>query len=230
MRHIKQVAIAGGMLAGMALFTAQPVLAHGDEQGGAKTMNQKDMHHEAMEGHSHEMAEIHGGEVTMTPHHHFEALFTSDGMRLYVYDENQKPIAGFKDAKASVVLQTKNGKTKSVTLDYLPPDEKAGRTQPCFAAPYDFSTMKPGTMKAKFDVEGLAKEPIEFKTPVTMMHETSYTCSMHPEVQAEDPGQCPKCGMDLIPKEADTESDHGNMKMENMHHSHQDTDSEHGNR
>ncbi|MDQ2771723.1 MAG: hypothetical protein M3Y54_14630 [Bacteroidota bacterium] len=29
---------------------------------------------------------------------------------------------------------------------------------------------------------------------------TTYTCSMHPEVVSDKPGQCPKCGMDLIVK------------------------------
>ena len=25
-----------------------------------------------------------------------------------------------------------------------------------------------------------------------------YTCPMHPEIQSNNPGKCPKCGMDLI--------------------------------
>jgi hypothetical protein len=29
---------------------------------------------------------------------------------------------------------------------------------------------------------------------------TVYTCTMHPEVIAEKPGSCPKCGMELVPK------------------------------
>ncbi|MGD9724346.1 MAG: heavy metal-binding domain-containing protein [Pirellulales bacterium] len=29
---------------------------------------------------------------------------------------------------------------------------------------------------------------------------TSYTCPMHPEVHAAQPGQCPKCGMTLVPE------------------------------
>ncbi len=28
----------------------------------------------------------------------------------------------------------------------------------------------------------------------------SYTCPMHPEVTSDAPGECPKCGMDLVPK------------------------------
>jgi uncharacterized membrane protein YraQ (UPF0718 family) len=29
----------------------------------------------------------------------------------------------------------------------------------------------------------------------------TYTCPMHPEVQSSSPGRCPKCGMDLVPRE-----------------------------
>jgi hypothetical protein len=28
-----------------------------------------------------------------------------------------------------------------------------------------------------------------------------YTCPMHPEVVSDKPGQCPKCGMNLVPLE-----------------------------
>ena len=30
---------------------------------------------------------------------------------------------------------------------------------------------------------------------------TTYTCPMHPEVTSEKPGECPTCGMDLVPAE-----------------------------
>ncbi len=29
---------------------------------------------------------------------------------------------------------------------------------------------------------------------------TTYTCPMHPEIQEDAPGKCPKCGMDLVEK------------------------------
>lgn len=32
----------------------------------------------------------------------------------------------------------------------------------------------------------------------TTKHVTYYTCSMHPDVVSNNPGKCPKCGMDLI--------------------------------
>ena len=28
----------------------------------------------------------------------------------------------------------------------------------------------------------------------------TYTCPMHPEVQSDKPGKCPKCGMTLVKK------------------------------
>jgi hypothetical protein len=31
--------------------------------------------------------------------------------------------------------------------------------------------------------------------------DTVYTCPMHPEVESSEPGRCPKCGMDLQPKD-----------------------------
>jgi Heavy metal binding domain len=33
---------------------------------------------------------------------------------------------------------------------------------------------------------------------------TVYTCPMHPEVQSDRPGKCPKCGMDLVVKPGST--------------------------
>ena len=29
----------------------------------------------------------------------------------------------------------------------------------------------------------------------------AYTCPMHPEVTSDKPGECPSCGMDLVPAE-----------------------------
>ena len=32
---------------------------------------------------------------------------------------------------------------------------------------------------------------------------TTWTCSMHPQIQREEPGNCPICGMELIPMKED---------------------------
>ncbi len=59
-------------------------------------------------GHSHEMAELHGGSVTMTPTHHFELLCTPKEARLYVYDGKQIPIPSLDGMKASMILAGKD--------------------------------------------------------------------------------------------------------------------------
>lgn len=35
-----------------------------------------------------------------------------------------------------------------------------------------------------------------------VMAKVEYTCPMHPEVIKDKPGKCPKCGMNLVKKEA----------------------------
>ena len=39
-------------------------------------------------------------------------------------------------------------------------------------------------------------------TTKTEVIKVEYTCPMHPEVISDKPGKCPKCGMDLVKKEA----------------------------
>ena len=41
-----------------------------------------------------------------------------------------------------------------------------------------------------------------------------WTCSMHPQIRQDEPGDCPICGMDLIPAESSTGNDHGPMVYE----------------
>ncbi len=42
---------------------------------------------------------------------------------------------------------------------------------------------------------------------ITHQDATTWTCSMHPQIQLPEPGQCPICGMDLIPLTNDPDSD-----------------------
>jgi len=60
-------------------------------------------------------------------------------------------------------------------------------------------------------------------TPATAKHEEKqqskaiYTCPMHPEVQQERPGDCPKCGMSLEPKTVTTgTNDEENVELGDM--------------
>lgn len=43
------------------------------------------------------------------------------------------------------------------------------------------------------------KEGQSSTSPTQEPAKTIYTCTMHPEIQRDQPGKCPKCGMDLVP-------------------------------
>jgi hypothetical protein len=38
--------------------------------------------------------------------------------------------------------------------------------------------------------------------------QTEYVCPLHPEVTSDDPGSCPRCGMDLVPRESTGSAGH----------------------
>src|SRR5688572_23029197 len=44
-----------------------------------------------------------------------------------------------------------------------------------------------------------------------------YTCPMHPEVVQDQPGRCPKCGMELVPADVAAKQDgHGEMPQDHV--------------
>ncbi|RXG30732.1 efflux RND transporter periplasmic adaptor subunit [Leeuwenhoekiella marinoflava] len=52
-----------------------------------------------------------------------------------------------------------------------------------------------------------SEEKVEDRVETAHNHEEAeqmWTCSMHPQIMREEPGDCPICGMDLIPAEAET--------------------------
>ena len=48
-----------------------------------------------------------------------------------------------------------------------------------------------------------AQEPEADKPVTEEKQEVKYTCSMHPEVVQDEPGKCPKCGMELVEKKCE---------------------------
>lgn len=55
-----------------------------------------------------------------------------------------------------------------------------------------------------------------------------FTCPMHPEVVKEEPGKCPKCGMDLVPVIKSGHSHEGHVQEQT--HDHHQMHKEHSHR
>jgi hypothetical protein len=70
---------------------------------------------EQVAGHSHDMAMRHGGAVAMTKAHHFESVWSKDGLRLYLYTDAQAPLAVGK-AAGTVTFLLKNGASQEVVF------------------------------------------------------------------------------------------------------------------
>jgi len=51
--------------------------------------------------------------------------------------------------------------------------------------------------------KNLRKERWVFVEKKELSTNNIYTCPMHPEVQSDKPGKCPKCGMFLVEKKED---------------------------
>ncbi|MFH1093718.1 MAG: HAD-IC family P-type ATPase, partial [Candidatus Omnitrophota bacterium] len=51
------------------------------------------------------------------------------------------------------------------------------------------------------------------KQQSSLEKEIKYTCPMHPEIEQEKPGDCPKCGMNLEPKNATTDNTSDNKEI-----------------
>ncbi len=66
-------------------------------------------------------------------------------------------------------------------------------------------------------VEGAFAPEAEGFESDALRRRTEYACSMHPEVVHDEPGTCPKCGMELVPREAAEEGTH-----EGHEHAHQE--------
>jgi Heavy metal binding domain/Domain of unknown function (DUF5666) len=96
-------------------------------------------------------------------------------------------------SEKSLTIETRDKKEVVVVVDEKTKFEKNGK-------PATANDLKAGT-RVVVDVEkGQTKEALVAKEVKIGADSVIYTCPMHPEVQAKEPGKCPKCGMKLEPK------------------------------
>jgi len=76
--------------------------------------------------------------------------------------------------------------------------------------------------------DAFAASPDDFDSSI-LQTKTEYVCPMHPEVVEDEPGSCPKCGMDLVAREAGGDADAGEHDHSGHGHGgHDHGDHDHG--
>merc|ERR1712054_443801 len=67
------------------------------------------------------------------------------------------------------------------------------------------STLILGLLLGWFIFGKFHKSPVDEHNHTEASSSTIWTCSMHPQVRKNEPGDCPICGMELIPLEKNTD-------------------------
>ena len=173
---------AAALLTAMGLVAWTGLARAQSHQGQHQEMNEHQEMGEGHEmmGHSHEACERHHGQVAMTEGHHFETVFTPQGMAVYIYNEQQEPEL-VRKAEGTVDLKFENGPSRTLKLQeadadpdtptvyFCPMDPDVVQMEPgvcpkCgmklyaqnrLVAMTDLSGVKPGTMKAVVKLHGL---------------------------------------------------------------------------
>ena len=84
-----------------------------------------------------------------------------------------------------------------------------------------------GRLKRALAEGAFATSAEDFDASVLLV-KIEYVCPMHPEVVEDEPGSCPKCGMDLVAREAGEQTPEGGHDHEHRHdHEQQCQDHDH---
>ena len=210
----------GIVLSGALVAFAQ----HGGHDHGSKGTGDHGSDGESM-AHGHAEAEMHGGVSTMTQSHHFEVVYLEDGIRLYVYDDAQKPIAA-EGIEGNVTLSYKDAEAETVDLVYMLPvligsGHMAMESREYLFVPVDLSAEELGSFRAQMSLSQLpgdGESEVQFIDSFQGLSNRPYMCPMHADVWGESAdSKCPLCGMktsDLRPaasasKDAEAAPGHG---------------------
>lgn len=144
--------------------------------------------------HEHKTPPHHGGQMKETGKYHIEMvsnlMYKKDKLSFYLFQKNLKPISN-EEITGTITIEYKDGTTKTETLQKRGDDYFAGQLERTDA----FSCT------VKFTIKGKVISAV-FSLQVLNVGKTIiYTCSMHPEIEQNKSGACPKCGMKLIEKQ-----------------------------
>src|ERR1022692_3304817 len=98
-----------------------------------------------------------------------------------------------------------------------PPREAITKDTPTiFAAPVAKQSLITLRNNTSVKPRRVAKVPVAAVSRTASTGQVEYTCPMHPEVRQRGPGNCPKCGMTLEPREATAATPEDNSELLTM--------------
>jgi len=113
--------------------------------------------------------------------------------------------AGLRDAVCVAYAQMPRPRT----ILLLGAADLAPLPAPDVAAPLSRDGLLSGVavLRRAIEAGAFGAEVADFSAPV-LQTRTQYTCPMHPEIVSDQPGNCPKCGMELVARETQMGSGH----------------------
>lgn len=129
----------------------------------------------------------HGGLLQIAGNYFVECVNKDNKVAYYIYDINVRPISNKGiTGKAVFKFQNKSAITISLTPQGLNGFSTGNRNLSDYI-----------TCEVTFTKEGKASK-VEFARP--SFNAIKYTCSLHPEIVQDKPGNCSRCGLALVEK------------------------------
>jgi hypothetical protein len=127
----------------------------------------------------------HNGKLELNGVQYLEMVTGTKKLAFYLYDINIKPVST-KAVKGTVLVSYPNKANQFLALKAI---GQNGFT-PGAAVLNSFSHCKV-TLKMK-------NKTVVYSFKNTVPNLIQYTCPTHPDIVKNEPGQCPKCGLDLV--------------------------------
>jgi len=137
----------------------------------------------------------HGGTVNLAGKYYIEMALNpalkTDQMKFYLMSKKGKPFSNV-DVTGKIQIVFQDGNVENSVLEPSGTDAFVAQLA---------NVTSPFICLAKFEIKGEIHS-VRFET--NGIHQKNnlivpaYSCSMHTEVKSNEPGKCPKCGMELI--------------------------------
>lgn len=179
----------GISLAAAAFFALAPMTSHAQH---AHANGKVDAHTAAGETHAH--VSPHGGVVRSVSPYHLELVAQPAELAFYLLGAKMSAVPN-KGMSGSVLMQLSTNATVTVALtsagdDHLVAKLPAGAK--VHTAIVTLNTADGKALTVRFDKLD--------ETHATKAVSAAYSCPMHSDVTAAEPGKCSKCGMALVKK------------------------------